>query len=386
MTTDTRTTITVPTAEGLRRLQVPEPGRLVTSTAPSRSRVVYAASHVIPVAATASTASSEIDWEATLALRHRLWDLGLGVAESMDTAQRGMGLSAAMALELGERTLAEASSRGGAVVVGIGTDQLGETAVTLQDIIGAYLAQIERIEDAGGSVVMMASRHLARTARSADDYLRVYGAVLDGARRPVVLHWLGQMFDPALEGYWGSRDLDAAADTVLELIGSHRGAIAGIKMSLLDAAREVAVRQRLPAGVRMFTGDDFHYAELIAGDEQGHSDALLGAFAAIPRFASAALARLDAGDVDGFRAILDPTVPLSRLVFESPTRFYKVGVSWLGYLSGDQGHTRMLGGLETGRSPEHLGRLLSEGLRIGLFEDPELAASRAGAWFRGIGL
>lgn len=381
------TTIRIPGPAGPRTLDVGAPAELVTGTAPAASRVVYAAGHVVadPLRAAAG-APVAVDWDATMGVRHELWRLGLGIAESMDTAQRGMGLDATTALELGRRTVAEAAAVGGAVVVGIGTDQLPPGRASLAAIGDAYLQQLETIESAGGSVVVMASRQLAASATSPEDYLAVYGRVLAAARRPVVLHWLGSMFDAQLAGYWGDEDPDAAAETVLALIAANAQAVAGIKVSLLDAEREVALRRRLPAGVRLFTGDDFNYAELIAGDALGHSDALLGAFSAVPRFASAALVRLDAGDAAGFREILDPTVPLSRLLFEAPTQYYKFGVAWLSYLGGGQSHFRMIGGFETGRSVLHLAGLVEAGFGIGLFADPELAAHRASAYFAGIGL
>ena len=384
----TMTTIDLPSPSGRPRvLALAEPAQLTEATAPPTSRVAYAAGHVVadPLRSAIGSAAA-VDWDATLRIRHRLWDLGLGIAESMDTAQRGMGLDAVTAMELARRTLAEARGRNGQVVVGIATDALDDTDHSLPQITDAYLDQLREVEDAGGRVVIMASRHLARTAQNAADHLRVYGDVVEAATRPVVLHWLGPMFDPALTGYWGSTAFEEAAETVLSLITDRPDKIAGIKVSLLDADYEVELRRRLPAGVRLFTGDDFNYADLIAGDSRGHSDALLGAFAVIPRFASAALARLDQDDVPGFRAILEPTVPLSRLVFEAPTRFYKVGVVWLSYLTGAQDHFRMVGGLESGRSILHLADLVETANAIGLFPDPDLAAARASDYFRAQGV
>ncbi|KAB1654026.1 dihydrodipicolinate synthase family protein [Pseudoclavibacter chungangensis] len=331
-------TIELPDDDGtLRTLRLREPAVLETPSAPPRSRAVYAAGHVVADPLRASAADpTTVDWDATLAVRHRLWDLGLGIAESMDTAQRGMGIDPATALELGRRTVAEARTRGAEVVVGIVTDELDPDERDLRAITDAYLSQLDDIESAGGRVVMMASRQLARAARGPDDYVRVYREVLRAARRPVVLHWLGDMFDPALHGYWGNASIAEAVPTVLSIIEEHAAAVDGIKMSLLDEAHEVAFRRLLPDGVRLYTGDDFNYVELIAGDGERHSDALLGAFSAVPRFASAAFAALDAGDTDRFREILAPTQLLSRLVFEAPTRFYKVGVVWLAYLTGWQ--------------------------------------------------
>ncbi|MCQ4080871.1 dihydrodipicolinate synthase family protein [Streptomyces sp. RB6PN25] len=382
----TASTVRIPSAEGTRTITLAEPAALQTAFAPTSSRIAFAAGHVVPDARTASAgAATRIDWEQTLRVRHRLWELGLGVAESMDTAQRGMGLGAVAALELGKRTLTEAAAVGGRVVVGITTDQLPPGPAPLTAIAQAYLEQLDVIESMGGSVVLMASRNLAHSAKHAQEYVTVYDTVLQAATRPVILHWLGAMFDPELEGYWGSADLDIAVGTVLELIGRHAESVAGIKVSLLDAEREIALRRRLPDGVRLFTGDDFNYAELIAGDSQGHSDALLGAFAAIPRFASAALARLDAGDEAGFRSILDPTVPLSRRIFKAPTQYYKAGVAWLSFLSGAQEQFRMLRGFESGRSVLHLSDVFAEAISIGLFEDPQAAADRASRYFTGLG-
>jgi hypothetical protein len=380
-------TIDLPTLAGQHRtIKLAAAADLETSSTPPTSRIVYAAGHVVADPLLASAASSAIDWDATLKIRHELWGLGLGIAESMDTAQRGIGLGPKEALTLARRTLAEARAVGGSVVVGIATDQLGPGPHPLKDIADAYIEQLAEIEDAGGSVVMMASRHLALSAKGSDDYLEVYDKVLDAAKQPVILHWLGSMFDPALEGYWGRNSIPEASDTVLRLIESKKDKVAGIKISLLDKDHEISFRRRLPAGVRLFTGDDFNYADLIAGDEHGHSDALLGAFAAVPRFASAAFAKLDQGDVAGFRRILEPTVPLSRLIFEAPTQYYKVGVVWLSYLTGWQSHFRMLAGFESGRSLVHLADLFETANSIGLFPDPEMSAARASAYFRAQGL
>ena len=367
---------------GTREITLNNPAALVTSPRPAASRIAYAAGHVVADAAISSAGDpTAIDWDATMAIRHSIWKLGLGVAECMDTAQRGMGLDAATALELARRTLAEAATVGGAVVVGVTSDALGTGEYTLEEITNAYVQQLAQIEAVGGTAVLMASRHLVQTATNAADYLKVYRAVLESANNPVILHWLGAMFDPALEGYWGSVLIPECTETVLKLIGGHAEKVAGIKISLLDADHEVAFRRRLPSGVRLFTGDDFNYVDLIAGDELGHSDALLGAFSAVPRFASAALARLDAGDIQGFRDILEPTVPLSRLIFEAPTQYYKVGIVFLAYLNGQQDHFRMIGGLESGRSLAHLAEVFELANSIGLFENPVAAAARAEAFF-----
>jgi hypothetical protein len=378
-------TVTLPTSDhDTTTIHLGPPAALdVRSTAPT-SRRVYAAAHVVadPWQACTMSGPEAIDWDATLALRHELWSLGLGVAESMDTAQRGMGLDWPGARELALRSLTEASRVGGKVVVGVSTDQLAPDAhVGLKQVRDAYIEQIQTIEGAGGEVVVMASRHLARVADGPAAYRAVYDEVLASATRPVVLHWLGTAFDPALAGYWGHDEPAAALDTVVDLIADHRDNVAGIKVSVLVPALETALRERIPAPARVFTGDDFNYVDLIAGDSGYTSDALLGAFAAIGPFASAAFARLDDGDEAGFRDILGPTQALSRLIFTAPTQYYKVGVAWLAYVSGKQNHFRMLAGLEAGRSLTHLADLIRAGDAIGLFPDPDLTAQRAGAFF-----
>jgi hypothetical protein len=347
---------------------------------PSFNRVAYAAAHVVvdPLAETDPYLHSEVDWDATLKFRHYLWDLGFGVAESMDTAQRGMGLDWAGALELIRRTLAEARSRPGVLVgCGAGTDHLEQGAVhTLEDVIAAYETQIEAIEALDGRIILMASRALVRVAKGPEDYQRVYGRILRQVRHPVVIHWLGEMFDPALQGYWGKADHLEAMQVALEVIAENAAKVEGIKISLLSKEKEIIMRRRLPPGVRMYTGDDFNYAELIAGDHRGYSDALLGIFAAIAPAASAALTRLAAGDEVGFRALLAPTVPLSRHIFAAPTRFYKTGIVFLAYLNGLQSHFHMIGGQQSARSLQHLAELfrLADAARV--LRDPALAARR----------
>jgi hypothetical protein len=345
------------------------------------SRTVFAAAHVVadPNADNAPGAPAAVDWDATLAFRHRLWSLGLGVADAMDTAQRGMGLDWAATKELIQRSGAEARSVGGAICCGVGTDQLPGAPTnpySLAEIGDAYDGQLEVVEQAGAQPVLMCSRALAATARCAEDYAEVYARILGQAERPVILHWLGDMFDPALHGYWGSPDLDVATDSVLEIIRENATKIDGIKVSLLDANREIALRRRLPEGVRLYTGDDFNFPELIAGDEQGFSHALLGIFDPLAAQAAEALKLLDAGDVAGFRGVLDPLVPLARHIFAAPTQFYKTGVVFLAYLSGFQEHFRMIGRMETGRDREHLTKLYELAVAGGIFPDAELAAAR----------
>jgi len=350
------------------------------------NRIAYSAAHVVadPRAAIDPWLQCAIDWDATIAYRQRLWSLGLGVAEAMDTAQRGMGLDWPTSIELIRRSLDAARDVSGArIASGCGTDQLAPDAARgVDDVIRAYEEQMAAIEALGGQLIVMASRALARVARGPADYERVYDRVLRQAKQPVILHWLGDMFDPALQGYWGSADTDRAMDTALGVIAANAGKVDGIKISLLDKDKEIAMRRRLPANVRMYTGDDFNYAELIAGDGVGaaenrrHSDALLGIFDAIAPAASAALGALAAGDVERFHAILAPTVPLSRHVFRSPTRFYKTGVVFMAWLNGHQSHFTMVGGQQSTRSLPHFAELLKLADAAGLIEQPELAARR----------
>jgi hypothetical protein len=345
------------------------------------SRTVFAAAHVVadPNADNAPGGPAAVDWDATLAFRHRLWSLGLGIADAMDTAQRGMGLDWAATKELIRRSGAEAQSVGGPVCCGVGTDQLpgAPTApYSLAEIGDAYEGQLEVVEQAGALPVLMCSRALASSARGVEDYAEVYERIIGQASQPVILHWLGDMFDPALRGYWGSADLDVATESVLAIINEHASKIDGIKVSLLDADREVALRRRLPEGVRLYTGDDFNFPELIAGDEQGFSHALLGIFDPLATQAAQAFELLDAGDVAGFRGVLDPLVPLARHIFAAPTQFYKTGVVFLAYLSGYQEHFKMVGGQETGRDRAHLTKLYEMAVDGGILPDADLAAAR----------
>jgi hypothetical protein len=418
-------------------LVIPEPGWAACYPPPT-SRRVYAAAHVAARLAEGSE-DPVIDWESTMAFRHHLWAHGFGVAEAMDTAQRGMGLSWELARELITSSAREAAryrteqirtdqvrddlgtegavgpggsggtsgvGRVAALACGAGTDQLADgESHSISTIFGAYAEQMAFVQATGADVILMASRALAASARGARDYLQVYGELLRQAERPVILHWLGEAFDPALRGYWGSSGFDAAADTVLELIERAGGRVDGIKLSVLDAGREWALRRRLPAGVRMYTGDDFHYADLIRGDvaEPGdarfgdeaaagdgragghaHSDALLGAFAAITAPAAAALAALDRGDIAGYDAAMGPTVPLSRLLFEPPTFHYKVGVAFLAWLNGLQPHFSMLGGLQRRRPARHLVRVFELAAAARALTNPELAAERMSGLLAGV--
>ena len=373
-------------------VRIPTPdGRLVdyrvegrfpfsASGAPPVKRIPYAAVHVVadPLADGNPASPAALDWEATLAFRRHIWSYGLGVAEAMDTAQRGMGLDWVAAKELIRRSVAEAKAVGGRIVCGAQTDQLQPgSARTLREVEAAYEEQCEFIEAAGGQVVLMASRELSRIARGADDYRQVYGNLLSKLSQPALIHWLGEMFDPTLAGYWGSPDLDEAMQVLLGIIEANRPKVEGLKLSLLDQEREVAMRRRLPPGVHMFTGDDFDYPTTIGGDAEGrYSDALLGAFDAIAPAASAALLALDAGDGERFHSILKPTVPLARHIFQAPTYYYKTGVVFMAYLNGHQDHFRMAGGLESGRSTVHLAGLFVLADRAGLLRDSEVASYR----------
>ncbi|MFD6434010.1 dihydrodipicolinate synthase family protein [Streptomyces venezuelae] len=344
---------------------------------PLASRTVFSAAHVVadPFADVSPDGPAAVDWDATLAFRRHLWSHGLGVAEAMDTAQRGMGLDWAGAAELIRRSAAEAKATGGRIACGVGTDQLTGPA-TLSEVRSAYEEQLALVDAAGAQPILMASRALAAAATSPDAYLETYGHLLRQASAPVILHWLGPMFDPALEGYWGAADLDAATETFLEVIAAHPDKVDGIKVSLLDADREIALRRRLPDGVRCYTGDDFNYPELIAGDDHGFSHALLGIFDPLGPLAAEAVRALDAGDVKRFRALLDPTVELSRHLFQAPTRYYKTGVVMLAWLAGHQTHFTMVGGLQSARSLPHLARAYELADGLGLFPDPALAAHR----------
>ena len=344
------------------------------------NRVAYAAAHVVadPLASNDPWLTPAIDWDTTLKFRHRLWDLGLGVAEAMDTAQRGMGLGWAEAQELIRRSQQEARTRDDALIAyGAGTDHLQPGPdVSIDAIIAAYEEQVGFVEGQGGRVILMASRALAAAAKTPDDYAKVYGRILGQVKQPVIMHWLGEMFDPALEGYWGKASHDEAMDVCLDVIAAHADKVDGIKISLLSAEKEIAMRRRLPASVKMYTGDDFNYAELIAGDDQGYSHALLGIFDAIAPAASAALAALGRGDDTEFFDLLEPTVALSRHIFAAPTRFYKTGVVFLAYLNGLQDHFTMVGGQQSTRSLQHLGELFRLADKARVLSDPDLATRR----------
>jgi hypothetical protein len=365
---------------GTRTIATQPPVSTTRPSGPPASRAAYAAAHVIPLAWAENVpgAPAAIDWDATLAFRRHVWSWGLGVADAMDTAQRNMGLDWAATTELIRRSAREAADVGGDLVVGVNTDHITEERIPLEQVVTAYLTQLEVAEEAGAGVVLMASRHLARAAAGPADYERVYREVLSRASTPVVLHWLGEAFDPHLAGYFGP-DLATASDTVVRIIDEHTGRVRGIKMSLLDADAEIAVRRRLPAGATLFTGDDFHYVSLIEGDELGHSDALLGAFAAVAPSAALALAALDRGDIGEYRRMLDPTEALARQIFAAPTPFYKTGVAFLSWLNGHQPAFAMVGGLHSARSLVHLSEIVRLADAAGALERPDLAAERWGA-------
>jgi hypothetical protein len=372
-------TITLPEGERLSPYTLNGPRDFPQATPPF-PRVALAAAHVVADTRAEQDPwlDAKVDWDRTIAFRKYLWSLGLGVAEAMDTAQRGMGLDWAAAQELIRRSLDAMRDVPGAVMAsGAGTDHLAPAPdVTVDDVIRAYEEQCEAVEAMGGRIILMASRALAKAAKSPADYERVYNRILGSVAQPVVIHWLGEMFDPALEGYWGNHDHMAAMETALTVIHANAAKVDGVKISLLDDQKEIAMRRRLPRGVRMYTGDDFNYAELIAGDEQGYSDALLGIFDPIAPAVGGALASLSRNDLATFHDILAPTVPLSRHIFKAPTRFYKTGVVFMAWLNGHQDHFVMVGGQQSARSIQHFSELFRLADRAGLLRDPEMAVGR----------
>jgi hypothetical protein len=375
-----RRPIRLPRADGsLEPYQPAAPRAFPARLEGTLNRVVFSAAHVVadPRADTDPWLTAAIDWDRTIAFREHIWDLGLGVAEAMDTAQRGMGLDWPTSLALIRRSVAAAKPRGALIASGAGTDHLApEDAGSLDDVLRAYEEQVAAVEAAGGRIILMASRALARIARGAADYETVYDRILRQTRAPVIIHWLGDAFDPALAGYWGSRDLAAAMATALAIINAHAAKVDGVKVSLLDKQFEIDMRRRLDPRVKMYTGDDFNYAELIAGDQQGFSHALLGIFDAIAPAASYALSRLAAGDPASFHDVLGPTVPLARHIFKAPTRFYKTGVVFMAYLNGHQDHFTLVGGQESARSTVHLADIFRLADKAGLLNDPDRATAR----------
>jgi hypothetical protein len=375
--------LTLPTYDG--RL---EPYRLtgdpLTPRAPAVpfTRVAFAAAHVVTDALRERSpwdTRPAVDWDATLTFRQSLWDQGLGLAEAMDTAQRGMGVDWATARELIERTMraAKAHPLRPRVACGAGTDHAAPGLLgTESAVIAAYEHQMAAIEAAGGQVILMATRALPAMGAGPDAYARTYRRLIDGAKGPVILHWLGEMFDPALAGYWGHTDVAKASDAVLTIIADNPARVDGIKISLLDQAHEEAFRRRLPAGVKLYTGDDFNYAPLIEGDGTHHSHALLGAFTAIAPAASQALEALARGDAATYHALLAPTVPLSRELFKAPTRFYKAGIAFLSWLNGHQRAFVMPGGFQSSREITHYAEVYRLADRARLLSWPDLAEHR----------
>ena len=359
-------------------------GNPLTARAPKipLTRTAFAAAHVVSDPLRERNpwdTRPAVDWDATLGFRQTLWDQGLDLAEAMDTAQRGMGVDWPTALELIQRTMAAARAHPlkPRVACGAGTDHVALTDLRSADaILAAYMTQAEAIEAAGGQLILMASRAFPAMAADEATYHAVYRRLIDGAKDPVILHWLGDMFDAALAGYWGSRDVARASDFVLSLIAENPGRVDGIKISLLDQVHEESFRARLPAGVRLYTGDDFNYADLIAGDGTHYSHALLGIFAAIAPAASQALEALATGDVATYHALLAPTVPLSREIFCAPTRFYKAGIACLSWLNGHQSHFIMPAGFQSSRDIVHYAAVFRLADAARLLTNPDLAVSR----------
>jgi hypothetical protein len=379
MKRDTLLTIKLPRGDRLEDYAVREPRDFRKPQKPF-NRKALAAAHVVadPLSARDPWLEQAIDWDATLAYRRHLWSWGFGVAEAMDTAQRGMGLDWASSLLLTEKSINEAKGTDGAEVAsGAGTDHLAPgKSYAMAEIIAAYEMQCSAIEKLGGRIILMASRALAASAKSPDDYAKVYDRILSQVKAPVIIHWLGEMFDPALEGYWGKADHHAAMEVCLSVLQNKAAKVDGIKISLLDKDKEIVMRRKLPKGVRMYTGDDFNFAELIEGDSQGYSDALLGIFDSIAPAASQALSFLAENQKDKYHEVLAPTVPLSRHIFKAPTRFYKTGVVFMAWLNGHQEHFVMVGGQQSARNVLHFAELFRLADAAGLLTDPPLACTR----------
>jgi hypothetical protein len=381
------TAIDLPAVDGTwRTVELAEPGAWPEHPDGFVSRQAFAAAHVAadPLGVNVPGAPAAVDWDSTLAFRRELFRYGFGVAEAMDTAQRNMGLDWPAVQELVRRSAEQAQECGARIASGAGTDHRTDLR-TLDEVVAAYAEQVAFVESTGSEVIVMASRQLAALATGADDYLRVYATILEQVGRPVILHWLGDAFDPQLRGYWGSVDVDVATKTFLDLVQEHAGRVDGVKVSLLSAEHETGLRAALPAGVRLYTGDDFNYPELIRGDGTRHSDALLGAFAAVAPAASAALAALDEGDLATYDAVMAPTLPLSRHLFEAPTFHYKTGIAFLAWLNGHQRGFTMVGGMQSARGALHLARLFELANDARLLRDPDLAAARLGDLLRVLG-
>jgi hypothetical protein len=360
------------------------------ATVPTFNRIAYAAAHVVsdPGRDVDPWNRPAIDWETTIAFRRHLWSLGFKIAEAMDTSQRGMGLDWTGAQELIRRSLEESRTVSGAdLACGAGTDHLmAADARSLDDVVKAYETQIEFVEKHGGRAIMMASRALARIAATPHDYAKVYGRILSQTKDKVVLHWLGDMFDPALRGYWGGQDFETCLQCVLRIIAENQDKVEGVKISLLENTKEIRLRNSLPDGILCFTGDDFNYADMIEGDGSHYSHALLGIFDAVAPQASAALTSLAKGDIANFRSVIEPTVPLSRKIFEAPTQYYKAGVVFLAWLNGHQSHFSLPAGMQSARGINHYADIFRLADQANVLDKPELAASRMKAFVGVFGL
>jgi hypothetical protein len=355
-----------------------EPLALIKCQSPF-NRVAYAAAHVVanPFGNANPSEATDIDWDKTLAFRTHLLNQGFGIAEAMDTSQRGMGLDWPRALELIDKSIQHAGNRAHLIASGCGTDQLAlQDAHSLDDVVRAYLDQLNAIQKLGGRIILMASRALVKVAKTPEDYVKVYSCVLNEANHPVILHWLGDMFDPALKGYWGHDNFDHTMSTALEVINANTAKVDGIKISLLDADKEIAMRRRLPASVKMYTGDDFNYPDLIAGDDHGFSHALLGIFDAIAPAASQALTALSNGDIATYQHLMQPTIPLSRLIFRAPTQYYKTGIVFLAWLNGHQDHFTMINGAQAMRPLPYFVEIFKLTDQARLLSRPDLAIER----------
>lgn len=379
MTQQNKTLRLPETGGGMRTHVMREPAVFEKHPRPFTSRTVLAAPHVVADVRAEYTpgVAPPVDWESTMAFRRHLWSYGIGVAEGMDTSERGVGgLMWPQAQELIALGIEEAAAAGGAIVCGAGTDQISSAQPSLEHVIDAYLEQTSYIEGRGGATVIRASHALVAAAKSDEDYLKVYGTVLASLERPAIVHWLGTVFDPTLAGYWGHDDVRAAMRVVLEMAHSNVDSLRGIKFSLLDDELESEFRRLVPPSVQVFTGDDYGYTQLLLGDSEHHSHGLLGVLDPIAPIASAAFAALDQGDESSFTETMDATIPFAVKMFEPPAASYKVGVVFTAWLSGHQEHFRMVTGREGMRSLQHLTDLFVLADALGLYPDPELAAHR----------
>jgi hypothetical protein len=368
----------------------------VPGTRPCFSRLAYAAAHVVAKPANGAAAADprspdSVDWDATLRFRRHLWHLGFGIAEAMDTAQREI-LGWENAARLLDMTLADARAEPGrGVIGGAGTDTLATSTPTLRQVIDAYVAQAEFIHERGGRVILFPTHFLPRHFPAPGHYLEVYRAVTQEVSKPVFLHWLGDMFAPALRGYFPGDSF--------RRITQDNPKVLGVKLSLLDQRLEEAIRRRIaPQGQVVLTGDDFNFPALIrggkgAGDGRGfqsrafhfegrgfpvgdYSHGLLGIFDGIARVASRALICLAQGDAREYDRLMAPTVPLSRHIFKAPTQHYKAGLVFLAYLNGHQSHFHLLADAEQRRDMAHYVELFKLANAAGVLDDPESAYER----------